>query len=143
MKAILLTLLLFAIYPAHLSMNAKPGADDILGEWLTAHKDGKVVIYKKEQKYFGKIVWGKGYDAKDVKNQDPQLRNRDLLGLNILSDFVYDGSNTWQDGTIYLPGAGKTYSCILTLKSPGVLKVRGYVGAPIFGKSELWTRIAK
>ena len=109
--------------------------------WLSAHKDGKILIYKKDQKYYGKITWGEGYAIKDVKNQDPHLRSRDMIGLNILNDFVYGGKDTWEDGTIYLPGAGKTYSCILTLKSMQSLKVRGYVGSTLFGKSEYWTRV--
>ncbi len=145
MKAIITFLVFVSVYTTGTNLKpiSKPTADDILGEWLTAHKDGHVLIYKKDKKYYGKIIWGVGYPEKDVKNQDPKLRTRDLIGLNILSDFVYDGDNAWEDGTIYLPGAGKSYSCVLTLKSVDALKVRGYVGSTLFGKTEYWTRIKK
>ncbi len=115
--------------------------DAILGEWINAEKDAKFEIYKKDGKYFGKIIWGTGGDTKDSKNPDSKLRTRDLIGLTILNDFVFEGKNTWVDGTIYDPKDGKTYSCKLTLTSPSKLDVRGYVGVSVFGRTESWTKI--
>lgn len=60
----------------------------------------------------------------------------------MLNNFVFEGDNTWSDGTIYDPREGKTYSCKLTLKSPDQLNVRGYVGVALFGRTEIWTRFA-
>ncbi|MCH8553980.1 MAG: DUF2147 domain-containing protein [Schleiferiaceae bacterium] len=122
------------------SRNAQ-NAIAILGVWTNPQKDAKFEIYEKDNKYFGKIIWGTGRDTKDSKNPDPKLRGRDLVGLIILNNFVYDGKNTWVDGTIYDPQDGKTYSCKLTLTSPNKLDVRGYLGISLFGRTETWTKI--
>jgi len=116
-------------------------ADAILGEWINAEQNARFEIYKKGNKYFGKILWGTGSDNKDVKNPDASLRGRELVGLTILNDFVYEGKEIWADGTIYDPKDGKTYSCKLTLKSADKLDVRGFVGFSMFGRTETWTKI--
>lgn len=121
--------------------SSAPKCDAILGEWMNAEKDAKFLIYKKDNKYLGKITWGTGGDTKDAKNPDPKLRARDLVGLTILKDFVFNSKNIWADGTIYDPKDGKTYSCKLTLKSADKLDVRGFVGVPLFGRTETWTKV--
>lgn len=118
-----------------------PAADLILGVWSTEGKDAKFEIYKKDNQYFGKIIWGTGGDTKDSKNPDPKLRSRDLIGLSILKNFVFKGGNLWEEGTIYDPKNGETYSCKLTLVSSNKLDVRGFVGFSLFGRTETWTRI--
>jgi len=115
--------------------------DAILGAWINAPGDAKFEIYKRNDAYFGKITWGTRGAAKDVKNPDPRLRDRDLVGLTILNSFVFEGENTWGDGTIYDPNDGKTYSCKLTLTSAAKLDVRGFVGLSLFGRTETWTKI--
>ncbi len=120
---------------------AQTKADAILGEWINEAKDAKFQIYKKDNKYFGKIIWGTGGDTKDSKNPEPKLRSRELIGLTILNNFVFDGSDTWENGTIYDPKEGKTYSCTINLKSPKEMKVRGYIGVSLFGRTEIWTKI--
>jgi uncharacterized protein (DUF2147 family) len=115
--------------------------DAIIGEWTNPSKDAKFEIYKKDNKYFGKVIWGTGEETKDINNPDPKLRHRDLIGLIILQNFVFDGENSWKGGTIYDPQNGKTYSCELTLYSANQLDVRGYVGISLFGRTEIWTRI--
>ncbi len=119
-------------------------ADAILGEWLSGKKDSRFLIYKQGNKYFGKVVWGtemdKGIVSKDTKNPDPKLRNRELLGLVLLKDFEFDKADTWENGTIYDPREGKTYSCKMTLKNANQLDVRGFIGISLFGRTETWTR---
>lgn len=121
--------------------NSKLKGDVILGVWTNPVKDAKFEIYKKDNKYFGKIIWGTGGDTKDSKNPDPNLRSRDLVGLTILKNFVLSSNNIWEDGSIYDPKDGKTYSCKLTLTSANKIDVRGYVGISLFGRTETWTRI--
>lgn len=115
--------------------------DAILGIWTNPAKDAKFEIYNEDNVYFGKIIWGSREETRDVENPDPNLRDRDLIGLVILKDFVFDGEESWEDGTIYDPNNGKTYSCVLTLKSANKLNVRGYVGISLFGRTEIWTKI--
>ncbi|MFN3996767.1 DUF2147 domain-containing protein [Algoriphagus sp.] len=140
-KLSILLILLFLAGNVLAQINQTKEGDAILGEWINAEKDAKFQIYKEAGQYFGKIIWGTGGETKDVKNPDLSLRKRDLVGLVILNNFIFEGSNSWKDGTIYNPKDGKTYSCKLTLKSPKTLEVRGFVGISMFGKSETWSKI--
>lgn len=115
-------------------------ADAIIGTFWSPEKDGKIEIYKVGEKYFGKIIWSAN-PRKDDKNPDTSQRSRDLVGSTFLHDFVYDGKDTWTDGTIYDPKSGKTYDCKITLTESGDLNVRGYVGISLLGRTETFTRI--
>ncbi|MCU0374456.1 MAG: DUF2147 domain-containing protein [Chitinophagaceae bacterium] len=133
----------FALLAGSLSALSQfsPTADAIIGRWQNAEKDGRFEIFKKDNKYYGKLIWGTGGDSLDVKNPNPSLRKRRVIGLLLLSDFVYEGKGKWVDGTIYDPREGKTYSCKLTLSKPGEMQVRGFVGISLLGRTEVWTRI--
>ena len=120
---------------------AQTNSDAILGEWINEKKDTKFQFFKKDNKYFGKVIWGTGGESKDVKNPDAKLRDRDVIGLVILNNFVYDDKNTWKDGTIYDPREGKTYSCKITQKGNDKINVRGFLGISMFGRTEVWSRI--
>jgi len=128
-----------------LSVSAQ-NADAVLGKWLNPSGEGQVEIYKKGDKYFGKLAWIKfpndanGKPKTDIKNPDAALRTRPELGLELLKNFTFDGDNVYEGGTIYDPKSGKTYSCKMTL-SGKKLKIRGYVGISLFGRSEEWTRV--
>jgi uncharacterized protein (DUF2147 family) len=120
--------------------------DVIIGKYVNASGEAHVDIYKKNEKYFGKIVWLKnpkneqGAIKTDVRNPDDKLKSKPLLGLEILKDFVYDGDK-WTDGKIYDPKSGKTYSCNITRKTNGDLNIRGYIGISIIGRSEVWKKV--
>lgn len=124
-------------------------AEPVEGKWLT--KDGKshVVISKCGDKLCGKIVWLKeptyadGKPKVDRKNPDSAMRNRQIIGLAILTGFEKDNDRGtyWTGGQIYNPEDGKTYKCYLELQSDGRLKVRGYVAIKLLGKTQYWTRV--
>jgi uncharacterized protein (DUF2147 family) len=120
---------------------AQNPADGIVGEWLSAKKDGRIQIYRQGATYVGKIVWGKDGSSKDTKNPNPALRNRDIIGSVILSGFTHKGDNSWEDGSVYDPNEGKTYSCKIVLKNPSTLSLRGYIGLSLFGRTEVWSRV--
>lgn len=138
MKTQLTTYLLVVAFAV--SSYAQTNSSIILGQWLSQKKDSRILIYKQGAAYFGKIIWGTGGSPKDEKNPNPALRNRDVVGAVILNDFTFDGNGTWQNGTIYDPREGKTYSCKITLKDPEHLNIRGYVGVSLFGRTEVWTK---
>ena len=121
-------------------------ADAILGSWVNPNGEDHILIYKKGNKYFGKLDWIKhpndeqGKPKTDKKNPDVALQSRPDLGLELLKDFTFNGEDVYKDGTIYDPKSGKTYSCKMTIKE-NTLKIRGYVGISLFGRSEIWTRI--
>jgi uncharacterized protein (DUF2147 family) len=139
----LLTVFLFAT-TATFAQAAE--GDKILGVWLSENKNGKIQIYKAGNKYFGKLIWGKTmYEAdgvtsrKDTKNSDASLRNRNLKDLVILTDMEYDDGE-WEDGKVYDPEKGKTYSCTMKLNG-NQLNLRGYVGVSLLGRTSVWTRV--
>jgi len=119
-------------------------ADAITGIWLSADKDAKVEIYKSGTRYNGKIAWIKnvneadGTPRRDKYNPDTKLRQRRIAGLEILTGFSYNDGE-WTGGKIYDPKSGKTYSSKMKLKG-NRLDIRGYVGAPLFGRTTEWTR---
>jgi len=121
-------------------------ADAILGQWVNPNGQDHILIYKKGNKYFGKLDWIKfpndeqGKPKTDKNNSDKTLQSRPDLGLELLKDFTFDGDDVWDDGTIYDPKNGKTYSCKLTLDGNN-LKIRGYVLFSLFGRTEVWTRL--
>ena len=80
--------------------------------------------------------WGKT----DKNNPDKVLQSRPDLGLELLKDFTFNGDNVYDDGTIYDPKNGKTYSCKMTLDGNN-LRIRGYVIFSLFGRTEVWTRV--
>jgi uncharacterized protein (DUF2147 family) len=136
-KGFLLTLILTL---GSFLVQANSNADAIVGEWLSQEKDGKIIIFKQGEQYFGKISWGKTTGRKDGKNPDEKLRSRELLGAVILKNFKFTGS-AWENGTIYDPNSGKTYDCILKIKDGNkTLDIRGFVGISMFGRTSTWTR---
>jgi uncharacterized protein (DUF2147 family) len=122
-------------------------ADAILGKWINPSGEGQIQIYKKGNLFFGKLAWIKEPDDKatgkpklDVNNPDKSLQSRPILGLELLKNFKFDGDDVYEDGTIYDPKSGKTYSCKMTLNG-NKLKIRGFVGISLLGRSEVWTRV--
>lgn len=137
----LLAALAFVLY----SYASNPG--DILGYWKTG--DGKAIIqiYQKEDKFFGKIVWlaepkdpETGQPKKDTKNEKEALRSRSIMGMENLSGFKYAEKGVWDNGEIYDPKSGETYSCTIKMPDHNTLEVRGYVGISLFGRTDTWKR---
>jgi uncharacterized protein (DUF2147 family) len=131
---------------------AEPGAE-VLGVWHTTDDKGLVEVFKENNRYCAKIIslkdpnWpandegGMGGKPKnDRRNPDPKLRSRSIAGIRFMKDFIYEGNNLWQHGKIYDPESGNTYRCRMSLMATNELKVRGYVGIPLFGRTVVWTR---
>ena len=133
-------------------------ADAILGTWSTANADSRVEITKDGDTYSGRIVslkepnyptdpnhkhYVQGLENQpkvDRRNPDESLRDRPVVGMELMRGFRYEGDNRWAGGTIYDPESGKTYKCKMTLAAPNELKVRGYIGVSLFGRTTTWTR---
>jgi uncharacterized protein (DUF2147 family) len=119
------------------AQSVAPG-DEITGLYWSPKKDAKIEIYKNGGEYFGRSIWV-AYPGKDSKNPNETLKNREVQGINLFSGFHYsDGSYT--SGKVYDPESGKTYDCKMSLKGD-ILKVRGYIGISLFGRTEYFQRI--
>jgi uncharacterized protein (DUF2147 family) len=60
--------------------------------------------------------------------------------MEILTDLEKDG-DAWEDGEILDPNNGSTYSCYIELENDNKLKVRGYIGISIVGRTQYWYRV--
>ncbi|MEI9810248.1 MAG: DUF2147 domain-containing protein [Bacteroidota bacterium] len=140
MKNVLISmpLILLPFFVREMAAETKNFPNEIIGYYWAPKKDAKIQIYLRDQEYFGKFVW-LANPGKDFKNPDKALQNKDVLGLELLTGFSYD-DGTYSGGEIYDPESGKTYSCKMTLDGTR-LKVRGYVGISLFGRTEYFERI--
>ena len=112
-------------------------AQSVVGKWVTEGGDSQVEIYQQGDKIHGKIVWlQQGPETKDKHNPDAKLKERKLMGVNILSG-LSKSKDKWEGGKIYNPKNGKTYKCTIWLEGNN-LKVRGYLG--IFYETQTWKR---
>ena len=143
-------LFFFTIVPFFVFSQSK--ADRICGLYYASDPNNgegsQVQIYKTENgKYEGKVVWMQypnhpnGQPRRDVKNPDSAKRNQTNVGIVIIQGFTYNESNDeWENGTVYNPASGKTYRSFMKLESDNKLKVRGYLGFSLLGKTVVWTR---
>lgn len=141
-----IVVLLFCIILLSVNQALADNPNGILGVWINAEGDGYIEISKNKETFEGTIVGDPdpdGADRFDINNPEPALRSRPLLGLKFMSGFRYEGANEWTGGKIYDPNSGNTYHCTLQLTKDGTLKVRGYIGIPLFGRTETWTRQTK
>ncbi len=135
---------------------AGDGGDAVVGLWKTpsTEKGSAIVkIVRDGNEYRGTIVWLEkpvygpdeerpGQPKVDLNNPDAKLRERPLLGLDLLKGFVWNAKkNRWEKGTIYDPNNGKTYKCKMELVDPDTLKVRGFIGFSLLGRTEVWHRV--
>lgn len=151
---LLITLLLTASLLPQGAIAQNAPADAIVGTWLTTDEDGNrdsvVEILQRDGVYIGIVRWilfarypvadrMAGQVIVDRENPEPALRERPVLGLEILSGMQYsDGS--WSDGLIYSVRTGKHYRARITLVDSDTLKLRGYIGTPFLGSTVRWTR---
>ncbi len=65
--------------------------------------------------------------------------NADLRRVLLIRGMTWDGSR-FSGGRIVDPQANKEYRATMTLDGPARLRVRGYIGIPTFGRTQVWTR---
>jgi uncharacterized protein (DUF2147 family) len=136
-KSVFCVLILLAMF-----CKAQSKADDVLGKYVVPSKDGAIEVFEQNGKYFGKVILNKDPDKLDLNNPDKEKRNRKVLGLIILNNFVFEGHNTWENGSIYDPKNGKTYDCKITRLENGDLNIRGYIGISLLGRTETFMKIS-
>jgi uncharacterized protein (DUF2147 family) len=130
MEKIVITILLGILTATHcLSQN---NADDIIGYYLASDIKSKdksqMEIYRTtEGKYEAKVVWMEN-KAKNDQVGSVQIRN-----------LTYDAkSKEWKHGKVKYDG--DEYSITVSISEPGKLKLRGYLGISLFGKTMYWTK---
>jgi uncharacterized protein (DUF2147 family) len=140
-----------------LASTASAQTPSVMGIWLTASGIAQVRIGPCPDAANGPIcglvvglINPKGPDgnaiapdmATDYRNPDPALRTRKVIGMPLIWGFKKTGDrNVFEDGHIYNGENGKTYNANISLQPDGTLRLRGYVGSPMFGETQIWTRV--
>ena len=121
---------------------------DPTGLWLTQNERSAIRIEhcdNNNEKLCGHIAWiiegGMQYDR---ENPDETLRDRPMCGLQILRAFDQNAKNPdkWEDGKIYKADDGDLYNANLEMINQDRLRVHGYIGIPLFGKTQVWERVS-
>ena len=117
----------------------------ITGEWETYDDETNenkalIEIYQTGDLYFAKIVKSYISDNTAICKNCPGAKKDTLIaGLVIIEDLKKDGDE-YNDGEILDPQNGKTYSCYVELVDDNKLKVRGFLGVSLFGRTQYWRR---
>ena len=122
-------------------------SQSVVGKWKTIDDEtGKaksiVEIYEKSGKIFGKVL-----DILEIENRNRicsncsgEDKNKPILGMVIIKGLTKE-TNQYTNGKILDPKNGKLYQCYITLESKDKLKVRGFIGIALFGRTQYWYRV--
>ncbi len=152
MKKISLTFTLFVALFALIGVKAYAKVDNVLsavGYWQTIDdhdlKPRAIVkIWELHGVLYGKIIktyLRPGEKSSDIcKECSGKLHNQRIIGMTILSGMTgEDGYYT--GGRIVDPKSGSSYHCrMIVAKGGKSMSVRGYIGIPLFGRSQVWLR---
>ncbi len=123
------------------SANTAAGKIQETGRWITESGNLEVEIAPCGQALCGtvvKVIANNSMSAPGTAMTPADTRSP--LGMKILKDFTPSGDGEWK-GRIYNRESGETYDCVMALLAPDQLKVRGYKGLPLFGKTQVWSRV--
>lgn len=122
--------------------NISYASDIVEGLWLIENKRAVIEIEECDKGICGNIYW-LTHDARkfDSSNPDESLRNQPLCGLRILWGFDKIREGKWANGRIYKADEGDIYRALVHSIDEDTLKVRGFVGVPMFGETQIWSRV--
>jgi uncharacterized protein (DUF2147 family) len=120
----------------------------VLGRWRTIDDEtGKatsvIEIFEKHNRIHGRIVELLNSKAKNPKCEkcEGEDRNKPIIGLVVLKGLRKEKDGDYSDGKILDPKHGKIYKCNLSLETKDKLKVRGYIGINLLGRTQFWERV--
>jgi len=110
----------------------------------TGQPGGLVRVVEVDGEYIGTVVAVFSPPAPDpqplCKLCQGDLKDKPVVGMTILRG-VRRSMDTYSTGQILDPDEGRVYNCrIALLDDGGKLEVRGYIGIPLFGRSQTWVR---
>ncbi len=143
-KSILILSILLISITSFSQTNSKENS--LVDTWVTEENKSNIQIVEKDGKFYGRIAWLKEptYEdgTKKIDKNNPKEKHQadPLIGLWILKGFTYSGENKWEEGTVYDPENGKTYSCEINMTDKDTIEVRGYIGISLIGRTSVWKR---
>ncbi len=149
--AVLVALFPGLVFLGTASANDRDARDAVFGQWAgdtsileVGEANGALyarVISVRDPVYIaGEKDGPVGTTRVDVHNPDASLRSRPIVGIDLVSGYKYDDGK-WQ-GQLYDPGSGKTYQSQMSVDGGGNLKLRGYIGSPMFGKTQTFKPVS-
>ena len=118
----------------------------VTGTWKTIDdNDGveksHIEIYEENGKLYGKVIkLLEGATATHCNECEGDLKGAPITGMVILKDLV-PKEDYYEDGEIIDPATGKVYSCWIQLDGKDKLKVRGFIGFSVLGRTQTWYRV--
>ncbi|MEM1328012.1 MAG: DUF2147 domain-containing protein [Bacteroidota bacterium] len=110
------------------------------GIYWTPDKKGQIEIYEQNGKLHARSVCC-NEDKLDKNNPNPALRDRSTIGIDVMNNFKRRRNNFYTGGRIYNPENGKTYRARLWVLNGGKqIKVKGYIGSPMLGRTVVCER---
>ena len=117
------------------SASAAPTASPV-GTWLTANGHGVIAIAQCGDALCGRIV---GIDRAPTDPMPTDVNGRPQCGLTIITNETPAADGTWL-GQITDPRDGDTYQAKLWLDESGNLHLRGFIGTPLLGSTQIWRK---
>ena len=107
----------------------------------TGKPEAIVEIFESGGKFHGRIVRLLDDEPGSVCTQCTGVRKgQPLVGMVVLTGLISDGDE-YTGGEILDPDDGRTYRAKIKLMDGGdTLKVRGFLGLSIFGRTQIWLR---
>ncbi len=121
-------------------------AQSPVGIWKNLDdEDGKekshIEIYEQDGKLRGKVIKLLAAATITKCNKcDGANKGKNLVGMDILWDLKQSGK-IWDGGKILDPKNGKVYDCKIEVAGMDKLKVRGYIGISMFGRTQTWFKV--
>lgn len=120
---------------------------NVTGKWKTIDDEtGRaksiVDVYEKSGKIYGKVfeILEEEDKMKVCNNCSGNDKNKPILGMIVIKGLTKQGEE-YNSGKILDPKNGNLYKCFITLESKDKLKVRGYIGISMFGRTQYWYRM--
>jgi uncharacterized protein (DUF2147 family) len=120
-----------------LSVQTATAAPAPVGLWLTQNHEGVIAVSPCGGNLCARIV-GVVLDHPDDK-MPVDHRGATQCNLPLITDARQVQSNLWK-GHITDPRSGDHYGVELNLVRNGTLALRGYLGIPLLGRTQIWTR---
>ena len=120
----------------------QPASEAVFGMWETPMMDAVITIDRCGERLCATLV-RHDYEQMaqtDIKNPDPALRGRPLLGLRIIEGLKAVKRGKWRGGVFYDPRTGRSYTPKIKLIDRNRVKISGCIG-PGLCKGYVWTRV--
>jgi uncharacterized protein (DUF2147 family) len=119
-----------------------------VGLWYAEGGAAQVEVYACGEQLCGRVVWLRspfdedGCELRDRSNPDPELRDRPIIGIEVLTGLRRASADReWTGGAIYDPVSGRTYRCTLEVVGENRVQLQGYIGVPLLGRTTTWIRV--